>query len=166
MVVAKDQVMLAHCEGIVMAKLESPLGVENGVVEPSLQAYPPEGIYIARTLVRDRRRVPLRVMNAIRRDQKLMKGSPLAHCETVTLVPPYDLEQPYARASSSKLQDVITVARPHFSNGEFQELEGLLTEYEDIFTVDSQDHRRINKVYHCIVRETPGRFVNPRGGCL
>jgi hypothetical protein len=51
LIVAKDQVIPAQCEGIVMAKLESPLGVENGLAEPSPQAHPPEGIYIAKTLV-------------------------------------------------------------------------------------------------------------------
>jgi hypothetical protein len=35
LVVAKDQVIPAQCEGIVLAKLESPLEVENGPVESS-----------------------------------------------------------------------------------------------------------------------------------
>jgi hypothetical protein len=55
LVVAEDQVISAQGEGIVMAKLERPLGVENGVVESSPQAHPPE----ARTLVRDSREVPV-----------------------------------------------------------------------------------------------------------
>jgi hypothetical protein len=76
-----------------MARLESPLGVENDLVEPSPQAHPPEGIYIARTLVQDRREVPVRVMNATHHDQKLTRGSPLAHCEPITLVTPPNLEQ-------------------------------------------------------------------------
>jgi hypothetical protein len=50
-VVAKDQVIPARCEEIVIARMESTLGVENGLREPSLQAHPPERIYIARTLV-------------------------------------------------------------------------------------------------------------------
>jgi hypothetical protein len=41
-------------------------------------------------------------------------------------------------------------ARPHISNGEFQEFEELLAEYEDIFAVDSRDHGRSNRVYHRI----------------
>jgi hypothetical protein len=49
LVVAEDQVIPAQCEGIVMAKLESPLGIENGLVESSPQARPPDGIYVART---------------------------------------------------------------------------------------------------------------------
>jgi hypothetical protein len=35
-----------------MAQLESPLGEENGLVEPSVEAHAPEGLYTARTLVR------------------------------------------------------------------------------------------------------------------
>jgi hypothetical protein len=52
LVVANDQVIPPQCEGLVMARLESPLGVENGLVEPSSEALPPLGLYIARTLVR------------------------------------------------------------------------------------------------------------------
>jgi hypothetical protein len=42
------------------------------------------------------------------------------------------------------------VARPHLSNGEFQELESFLAECEDIFALDSEDHGRTSKVYRCI----------------
>jgi hypothetical protein len=55
LLVAKDHVIPAQCEGIVMARMENPLGIENGLV-PSLQVPPLEGIYIARTLVQDRQR--------------------------------------------------------------------------------------------------------------
>jgi hypothetical protein len=132
LVVAKDQVIPAQCEGIVMAKLESPLGVENGVVESSPQAHPPEGIYEARTLVRDSREYQ-RVMNVNRRDQKFRKGSPLAQCEPVTLVPLTDRGQPQARDAISRLWDVTEAARPQLDDGEFRELEELIAEYEDIF---------------------------------
>jgi hypothetical protein len=37
-------------QGVVMARLESPLGVESGLVEPSLETHAPEGLYIARIL--------------------------------------------------------------------------------------------------------------------
>jgi hypothetical protein len=45
---------------------------------------------------------------------------------------------------------VTEAARPYLSNGEFQELEELLAEYEDIFAVDSKYHGWPNKVYHHI----------------
>jgi hypothetical protein len=134
-VVAKDQVIPAQCEGIIIARLESLLGVENGLVEQSPQAHPPEGIYTARTLVQDRQEVPVRVVNAAHWDQKLTRGSPLAHCEPVTLVIPPDMGEPQARDLSSKLQDITEAARPHLSNREFKDLEDLLTEYEDIFAL-------------------------------
>jgi hypothetical protein len=165
LVVAKDQVIPAQCERIIMAKLESPLGVENGLVESSPQVHRPEGIYVARTLVRDSREVPVRVMNVNRCDQKFTKGSPLAHCEPVTLVTLPDTEQPQARDASSKLQDVTEAVRPHLDDGEFRELEELVAEYEDIFAVDSQDHGRTIKVYHRIdtgearpIRQPPRRL--------
>jgi hypothetical protein len=46
--VAEGHVIPAQCEGIVIARMENPRGVENGLVETSPQAHPPEGIYIAR----------------------------------------------------------------------------------------------------------------------
>jgi hypothetical protein len=75
LVVAKDQVIPAQCEKVVMARMESPLRVENGLVEPNPQTHQPEGIYVARTLVQDRQEVPVRVLNATRQEQKLTRGS-------------------------------------------------------------------------------------------
>jgi hypothetical protein len=49
--VAKKHVIPTQCEEIVMPRMENSLGVENGLVEPKWQAHPPEGIYIARTLL-------------------------------------------------------------------------------------------------------------------
>jgi hypothetical protein len=93
-----------------VARLESPLGINNGLVEPSPEAHPPEGLNVARTLVRDRRVVPVRVLNATRRDQKLAKGFPLAHCEAVTLVTPPDVGQRQVKDSTPKLKDVMAAA--------------------------------------------------------
>jgi hypothetical protein len=69
-----------------MSRLEYPLGVENGLVEPSPQTHPPKEIYIARTSFQGRLEVLLSDLNATHREQVRMKGSPLAHCEPVTLV--------------------------------------------------------------------------------
>lgn len=46
-----------------MVTLESHLRVESGLVEPSPQKRPSQGIYVARTLVQDRPEVPVRVLN-------------------------------------------------------------------------------------------------------
>ncbi|XP_023723638.1 uncharacterized protein LOC111873286 [Cryptotermes secundus] len=149
LVVAKDMIP-TECEGIVMARMENPLGVENGLVEPSSHVHPPEGIYIARTVVQDCQEVPVRVLNVTHWDQKLMRGSPLAHCEPVTLVTLPDVGQHQAQDLSSKLEDVIIMARSHLTNEEFQELKELLAEYADIFAGDNKDYGRTSKVYHRI----------------
>jgi hypothetical protein len=99
------------------------LGVENGLVEPSPQAYPPEGTYLARTLVRHRREVSVRVMIDTRRDQKLQVSQ--SRCR---LHPIWNSLRP--ENWSSKLQDVITAAMPRLSKGEFQVLEEFLTDNE------------------------------------
>lgn len=62
MVVAEDQVIPAQCGGVVMDRSEGPLGVENGLLKPCPEAHPHEGLYIARTLVRDRLEVSVRVL--------------------------------------------------------------------------------------------------------
>jgi hypothetical protein len=83
LVVVNDQMIPAQCKGVVMDRLESLLEVENSLenclVEPSSKAHPPEGLYIARTLVQNCREVTMRVLNATSHDQMLTKGSPLAH---------------------------------------------------------------------------------------
>jgi hypothetical protein len=71
-VVAKDQVMPANCEGILMTRSESPLEVEISLVEQRLQAHPHAEIDIARTSDRGRREVPLRALNAL-----------LTHCDHI-----------------------------------------------------------------------------------
>jgi hypothetical protein len=65
LVVAKDQVIPAKCKGMLMARLESPLGVESDLVEQSPKAHPPKGIYIARTLVQDHQEAPVRVLPGV-----------------------------------------------------------------------------------------------------
>jgi hypothetical protein len=49
-----------------------------------------------------------------------------------------------------KLQDVITDIKPNLSDAESQELDEHLTEYGDIFALDSNDYRQTDKVYHHI----------------
>jgi hypothetical protein len=78
LVVANDHVITAQCEGIVMARMENPLGVENGLVESRPQAHQPEGIYIARTRVQDRQEVTVRVLNDTHQDQS-SREDPLWH---------------------------------------------------------------------------------------
>jgi hypothetical protein len=69
--------MPAKCEGIPMARSESPLEVESSLVKQRLQAHPHADIDIARTSERGRWEVPLRALNAL-----------LTHCEPVTFVTP------------------------------------------------------------------------------
>jgi hypothetical protein len=52
-----------RCE-VVVARPENPFGAESGLIEPGWENHTPEGFYIAKTLVRDRREVPFRFLNA------------------------------------------------------------------------------------------------------
>jgi hypothetical protein len=169
LIVAHDQVIPAQCERVVMAQLESPLGVENGLIEPSPEAQVPEGLYIARTLVRDQREVPVRVLKVTLRDQKLAKGFPVARCEPVALVTQPDAAAPQDQATSQNLQDMIEAARPNLGAEEIRELEDLVTEYEDVFAMQSGDYGRTNRVYHRMnigearpIRQPPRRLLAKR----
>jgi hypothetical protein len=87
---AKNHMIPAQCERILMARLYS------------LQAHPPDGIYIARTFVQDPREAPVRVLNATHQEQRFMRGSPLACCEPATMVTPPYVEQPQCKEPTSE----------------------------------------------------------------
>jgi hypothetical protein len=58
LLVAKDRMIPARCEEEIMARLESPLALVNGPLEPSPEAHQPESIYTVRTLDRGLQEVP------------------------------------------------------------------------------------------------------------
>jgi hypothetical protein len=92
----------------------------------------------------------MRVLIANRREQKLTKGYPLAHCEPITLVIPPNVEQPQVQDTTPKFQDEMAAARPDFSDAEYRDLEEHLTEYSDIFAMESDDYGRTDRVYQRI----------------
>jgi hypothetical protein len=87
----------------------------------------------------------------------------MAHCEPVTMVTPPGVGQPRIHDLSSELEDIVTAARPHVTNGEIQGLEELLTEYENIIAEDDEDYGSTNKVYHRIYTGALDQFTSPRG---
>jgi hypothetical protein len=143
---ANDQMIPAQWVGVVTARLESPLGVGNGLVKPSPGAHSPEGLYIARTLVGDRWDVSVRFLNAARRDQ-LTKGFLLA------LWKPRWWSHPMwnnHRSGTLSRSYWTWLTKPNLSDSEFGELEELLTKYEVIFARDGDNYRWTNGVYHTI----------------
>jgi hypothetical protein len=143
-----------------MIRLKSALVVQNGLVEPSAEAHPPEGIYIARTLARKRWRVSVRVLNASCRDT-LRKEYPPAHCEPVTLVTSPDVEQPQVSDTTPKLQEANAAARPNPSDAESCELYEFLTEYGDVFAMNGDDEGPPYRY-----GGGPTDMANPRGSSL
>jgi hypothetical protein len=59
---------------MVMARLEAPLGAANVIIEPS-QMSSRDGLFIARTLVRARPRIPVGIMNVTNQDHVLSEGT-------------------------------------------------------------------------------------------
>jgi hypothetical protein len=139
LVLANDQVILAQCEEVVMARIGEP---------------PRSGKWPDTTEPEGHRDVPVRILIATRRYQKFTKGSLLAHCEPVTLVTSPDVEQPQVRDTTPKLQDVIAAIRPNLSDAGSQVLEEL-TEHGDIFAMESDTYGR-----------GPTDSPTPRGGFL
>jgi hypothetical protein len=72
LVVADDKVIPAQYEGVVMAQLENPLGVENCLVELSPEAHAPEGLHSQHS-----QEVPVRILNSTCNNQELTKGFPM-----------------------------------------------------------------------------------------
>jgi hypothetical protein len=104
-------------------------------------------------------------MYTTHRDQKLTRGSPLAHCEPVTMVTPACVGQPQTEDVWSRLEDIVTGARPHLTKGKIKGFYDVLTEYEYIFAEADENNGRINIVYHRIgtgytrpIRQPPTRI--------
>jgi hypothetical protein len=162
-----DEVIPARCERVVAARLETPLEATNGLVEPDSMTSR-EGLLIARTLVRARQRVPVRIANLTNQDQVIKEGTTLGYCEPITWTAPiYDLEnQPRStRGLGKQLQGLVSGARPNLNTREAQMLEEFVTEYQDVFATKSGDYGRSNKVYHRIgtgdarlIRQPPRRL--------
>jgi hypothetical protein len=143
-----------------MAPLESPLGVENGLIQPTPGAHPPEGLH-------SQDPGPRR-SGGTHEDPKCYPSRPLAH-ERIPLshFDPYTLltPQPQVRDTAPKTQEVIVATRPNLSDVESRELEELLTECGDICAMDSNDCGQTDRVYHPIntgeslsIRQPPRRL--------
>jgi hypothetical protein len=152
-------VVLVQCEGVVIARLESPLGAEEYLIELSPEAYDPERICIARTLVQDQWEISASHEYCLLRSDK--KGSSLAHCGPVMLVTPFEAVESQTQKTVPQLQDVIVVTRPNLHNGELQESEELITKYEDVFAMKSSDYRQTNRAYHRIDAEEARPIQQP-----
>jgi hypothetical protein len=152
LVIGDDQVIPAQCEKVATVQLESPLGIENGLAEPSPEAHVPEGLYIARTVVRDQRELPVRVLNTTLHDQKLAKGFLVARCEPVALVTQPDVAAPQDQDTSPNLQDMIVAARPNLGDEAIRKLENLISAYEDFL-----QHRAVTtgEPTECITEARP-----------
>jgi hypothetical protein len=73
LVEANDQLVPAQCKGVVMAQLECPLTLENGLIEPSPEAHLPEGLHCQDPAPKPSE-VSVSVLSATRRDQTLTKS--------------------------------------------------------------------------------------------
>ena len=162
-----DEVIPARCERVVVARLEAPLGATNLLIEPS-QKGSRIGVFIARTLVRARPRVPVRIMNVTSHNQVLRDGTDIGHGEPAVWAATIDYQKPEPRRKRGlckQLREVIVGARPTLSVREAQALEELMADYQDVFETKSGDHGRTDKVYHRIdtgdarpIRQPPRRL--------
>jgi hypothetical protein len=133
LVVAKDHVIRAQSERIVVARTERTLGVENCLGKPNPQAHSPEGIFITRTFVQVSQEVPVWILNNIHRAQN-SRWDPLTRTASQLRWWLYQLGgSHHIQDLGSKLECIITAAKLHLRNREDQVFQELLTEYEDFF---------------------------------
>jgi hypothetical protein len=139
-----DEVIPARCERVVMARLETPLGATNILIEQS-QKCSRDGVIIARALVRARPRLPVHIMNVTSHDQVLRDGTTIGHGEPAVWAATTDYQKPEPRRKRGlceQLKEVIVRARPILSVREAQALEELIAGYRDVFEIKSGDYGR------------------------
>ena len=132
-----DEVIPARCERVVTPRLEAPLGA-TVLIEPS-QKCSRDGVLVARTLVRARPRVPVRIMNVTSHDQLLSDGTTIEHGEPAVWAATIDYQKPKPRRKRGlckRFREVIVGARPNLSVREAQALEELTADYQDVFETE------------------------------
>jgi hypothetical protein len=110
-----------------MARLESPLGEENALIESSPETHAPEGLYTAKTLVRAPREVSVRALNFITRYHTLPKVSPW-----IAVSLSGGPKQPQVQNTVPRFHDIIETTGSTLRNAESQELKELLAGHGDV----------------------------------
>jgi hypothetical protein len=57
-----------------------------------------------------------------------------------------DVEKPQVQDTTPRIQDIMTAVGRNLSDAESRELEQLLTKYEDIFAMKSDEYERTDRV--------------------
>jgi hypothetical protein len=100
---------------VVMARIEAPIGAANVLIEPSPKTAR-EGQYTARTLVRVRPRVHVRIMNVTNQYQVLSDGTTIGQGEPITWVASLDSkvqQQWRPRGLSKEHKNMLFGAKPN-----------------------------------------------------
>ena len=123
-----------------MVTLETPLRVANVLTKPS-QKSSRDGVFVARTLVRARPRVPVRILDVTNREQYLGESSVIGQGEPeewTTVIDDYK-HQPRRKQVCKRLKVVIADATKNVSFRDTQTLEDIIAEYQDILETKSGD---------------------------
>ena len=125
-----------------------------GIVEPSEGGCGlPPGVMVARTLFRaGQGNVPVRLVNTNLTPVKLKMGSIIGKCTQVSAIKiQSDSEQKTNKPSIPEhLEDLIIRASQNLDKDRRNEVERLLHEYADVFSVGPDDMGRTHKVRHKI----------------
>jgi len=149
---AGDEEIPSRFERVLMARVGAPARATKVLIE-HIQNYSSDRVFIARTLVRARPRVPARIMNMTNQDQVLSEGTTIRHGETA--VGPQTLRirsLSHDRTSrfSKQLKEGIAGARPNLSIREAQALEELIADYQDVIETKGIEHGRTEEVHYRI----------------
>jgi hypothetical protein len=117
-------------------RLELPLKAANSLVENRVKTSSQEVLYITRTVVRTRQKVPVRIVYVSDRCLVLAGRTTLGRCESVTWTVPMDDLEPQperTRRLCEHLQGVLFATKPNLNDIEGQNLEQFINDFQDIF---------------------------------
>jgi len=115
--------------------------VANVLTEPS-QKSSRDGVFVARTLVRARPRVPVRILDVTNREQDLGESSVIGQGEPeewATVIDDYKHQPRRKQEVCKRLKLVIADATTNVSLRDKQTLEDIIGEYQDILETKSGD---------------------------
>ena len=144
----------AYSEMEMMANLEQPSGPGLWLVEGTGGTNP---VMVARAVVDDpKHQIPVRVLNPSNKVVTLYRGKTIASLQQVEeasglSVSAAQLQSESPQDKDAMLWEMVEATGEALDSEEREQLFSLLTEYADIFAIDSKDLGRTDKVQHQIV---------------
>lgn len=166
----EDVTIPGQAETVVRGYLDGKL--RNGhvrLIEPAVGNNPGKGLLVGKTLVRDRREVPVRILNTNMYPVILKKDTVIGESCSVSCVTGGSQDGqnnvPKKTKVSQKAVEMLTSSCTNLKPEYISEVRKLITEYSDVFAMDNNQMGRTNVVKHLIntgstrpIRQHPRRL--------